>query len=361
MTGKSEWIDLGTDARTMPSERMRTEMAAFCRGPDAERDRRLTRELLDRAANLTGKPSALLLPSCTMANLIAIMCSSNRGDQLIAEADSHIAWSEGWGFAAIAGTHLHRIQGNRGRISREALAAACIDERFAHRPPTSLLCLENTHNASGGAVLSVQYTQDICDAARELNLHIHLDGARLFHAAAALHVPLDDLTGPVDSVALNLNKALGAPIGTVLCGSESFIQTARRIAAALGGRSLHKSGWVSAMGLIALEDWETRLTEDHRRARLFAEALQGVPGVQVEPGMVETNIVMADFSKAGISGAQMISRLYDRKIGAYPFRDEVLRFTFHHHISDEQVYDTVDHIAEIIAMSNMSLDKKTAD
>ncbi|MBP1995104.1 threonine aldolase family protein [Paenibacillus eucommiae] len=344
-------IDLSTDARTLPTDEMweamrRAELGWVSRGEDAS-----VNALLARIQELTGKEAAILLPSCTMANLIALMTHASRGDQVILEESSHIAWSEGWGICSIAGLLPKGVQGAKekgGRIEADDLILALEEEKFSHRPKSALLCLENTNNAYGGTVLTPAYTSDICGVARERGLAIHLDGARIFNAAAALKQPVKSLVEPVDSVAINLNKGLSAPEGALLCGSQAFVQRARVIAKALGGDSMHKAGIIAAAGVIALNNMMEQLSEDHRRARSFAEAIQGIPGVEVDMSSVQTNIVMADISASGLDGRAVLQQLEKRNVAGYLNRAQLIRFVFHRHINDEDVARAAAALAEVI-------------
>ncbi|MFD2332854.1 GntG family PLP-dependent aldolase [Cohnella sp. GCM10020058] len=344
-------IDLGTDARTEPTEAMWDAMREVELSAVPFRGQEAMRKLLDKAAELTGQSSALLLPSCTMANLIAVMVHAGRGDHVILEESSHIAWSEGWGISSIAGVHPRLVQGERGRLRLEDIEAAVGETRFTHRPRTGLLCLENSHNASGGAVLPPEYTNAVCAAMKERGIPVHLDGSRIVNAAAALDVPMRLLTERFDSVALNLNKSLCVPEGALLCGSGAFVQQASLIARSLGGGSMHKVERIAAAALVALDEIPRTLADDHRRARAFALLLQGIPGIRVDLGDVQTNIVMADLTGARLGAEEAVVRLNRLGVAAYPYQGSLIRFVFHRQIGDADVVTAAERMAQVVAGS----------
>lgn len=336
VSGLERYIDLGTDARTAPTPRMWKAMqeVALYRMPFVEGGEGPLEALLAQACEMTGQPAALLLPSCTMANLIAMMAHAERGDQVLLEERSHIAWSEGWGIASIAGLYPRLLPGPGGAIPLEAVIAVIEQSVFSHQPRTRLICLENTHNASGGAVLPLAYTQALCAEMKERGIAVHLDGARIFNAAVALNESVRQLSAPFDSVAMNLNKGLSALEGAVLCGSQPFIRKALQLAQALGGNSQHKAGIIAACGLIALDEGMAFIAGDHRRAQAFALAASRIPGVAIDAGAVQTNIVMADVSGTGLQAGEVLRRLRRRGVNAYVYNEEILRFVFHRHIDD---------------------------
>lgn len=351
MSNDGRYIDLGTDARTAPTSRMWEAMQAVALNAVPFNGHEAVEALTSRACELTGMQSALLLPSCTMANLIAVMAHADRGDQVILEESSHIAWSEGWGMASIAGIYPKLLKGSRGAIDLSDIRAAIGRSVFSHRPHTKLLCLENTHNASGGAVLPLAYTEEVCAAMKERGISVHLDGARVFNAAVALHSPVRPLTETFDSVALNLNKGISALEGALLCGSSAFIRKASRLARTLGGDSQHKADIIAAAGLIGLNEMADVIAEDHRRARLFASAAQRIAGVAIELESVRTNIVMADVSGTGLAADEVLRRLLHRGVAAYLYNEHTLRFVFHRQISDDDAKTAARRLEEAIGHS----------
>lgn len=348
MPDNDHYIDLGTDARTAPTSRMWEAMQAAALNVSPFRGHEAVEDLLSKACELTGQAAALLLPSCTMANLIATMAHADRGDQVLLEESSHIAWSEGWGMASIAGVYPKLLKGRRGAIALAEIISAVEQSVFSHRPRTKLLCLENTHNASGGAVLPLAYTAEVCAAMKARGISVHLDGARIFNAATALGLPVRQLTETFDSVAINLNKGLCAPEGALLCGSAAFIAKASQLARALGGDSQHKADMIAAAGLIGLNEMAEGIAEDHRRAYLFASTAQNIAGIGVDLEAVQTNIVMVDVSGMGLSAKEVSRRLKKRGVAGYLYNEAILRFVFHRQISDEDAVQAAHLLADAL-------------
>lgn len=318
-------------------------------GWGARGDENLT-ALIDRIKELTGMENAILLPSCTLANLVAMMTHARSGEQVIFEEQAHIYWSEEWGFSYVARLFPKLINGDKGIIPPESLKEVLNDCRFNHKPKTGLVCLENTHMGAGGIVYTPEETAGLCEVAHKQGIPVHLDGARLFNAAVALNVPASELVKSVDSVSINLNKGLGAPEGTLLCGSEKFIEKARVNAKRLGGDSMHKAGIAAAAGLVALKDENIRrLKDDHRHAREFAAGINTVKGVQVDMDTIQSNIVIAYISNSGMDSDIFLKELLKRGVSGYKKSDHALRFTFHNGISDEDVKKAVQDIHDVLS------------
>jgi threonine aldolase len=342
-------IDLRSDAVTQPTEAMWEAMRAARPHWSAGGGDPSVLALEVRAAELTGKPAALFVPTGTIANLLALMSQLERGDQVILESSSHILWSEEWALSYICGALPRPINGIGGMLDPEEVAAAIAERRFAHRPRTRLICLENTHNASGGAVLRPEQTRQVAAVAREHGVALHLDGARLCNAQVALGVSLRDLTAEVDTVALGLSKGLGAPGGALLCGPQAFVERSRVNLKRLGAHSLPNAGIQAAAGLVALDTMIPRLAEDHRRARMLAEGLADLPRVQLAAQAVRTNIVMAAIDGAGAPAVHLAEQLARRGILAITYSDTVIRFVTHCHIADEDIERAVDAVSDILA------------
>lgn len=292
-------IDLRSDTVTKPSPAMRAAMAAAEVGDDVFGDDPTVNRLERRAAELMGKEAALFVPSGTMANLIALLTHTNPGDEVILGDQSHIFQYEVGGAARIAGLVTRTIDNDaRGRLEPEAVARA-IRPATIHSPGTRLVCLENTHNRCGGAALDADYLQLIGQVARERGVALHLDGARIFNAAAALRLPALRLAEPFDSVSFCLSKGLGCPVGSLLCGSTEFIERARRFRKLLGG-GMRQAGVLAACGLYALDHNIDRLVFDHENARRLAVGLRTLgPFAVAEP---ETNIVILEVLRGSVTG-----------------------------------------------------------
>ena len=290
-------IDLGSDTATRPSDGMREAMASAAVGDEQKDEDPTTRELCDYCADLLGMEAAVLLPSGIMANLIAGLTHCGPGDEILCAADSHIVNSEGAGLAVVGGLSLSCIPAERGIFSVEQMAERVRKERL-RAPRTRLVHIEQTTNRGGGAIWPADHLVGLSDAARGLGLALHMDGARLLNAAVASGLPARIFTQNFDSVWIDLSKGLGAPVGSVLAGSKSFIESAWRWKHRLGG-AMRQSGVLAAAGLYALKNNVDRLADDHRNARTFAEEISSIPGIRVENPEVETNIVFFDVAGTG--------------------------------------------------------------
>jgi threonine aldolase len=283
-------VDLRSDTVTLPTEAMRQAMAQAQVGDDVYGEDPTINRLQDMAAGLLGKEKGLFVPSGTMGNLAAVLSHCQRGDEAILGHLSHTFLYEAGGISALGGVHSHQLPNQPdGTLALDELGDA-INPDDAHRATTRLICLENTHNRCGGVALSVEYTRQAGELAREHGLRLHLDGARTFNAAAALGVPARLLAEPADSVTFCLSKGLSAPVGSVLCGSAEFIARAHRIRKQLGG-GMRQAGVLAAAGIVALETMIDRLAEDHARARRLAQGLAGIAGLRLDPGSPHTNMI----------------------------------------------------------------------
>ncbi|NMC70613.1 MAG: low-specificity L-threonine aldolase [Myxococcales bacterium] len=318
-----ERIDLRSDTVTLPSPAMREAMARAAVGDDVWNEDPTVAELEALAAELTGKPAGLFVPSGSMANLIAQLVHAGRGDEVICGQDTHCMHDEVGAGAALAGVQYAWIPGD-GRFTAEQVAER-IRPRTFHTPGTALVWIENTHNRGGGTIFPPDEVSRIAALCRARGLPLHLDGARIFHAAVARGVPVRELTRPFDSLSFCLSKALGAPAGSVLCGSREFRTAAHRFRKMLGG-GMRQVGILAAAGLYALRHNVDRIAEDHANARRLATALAAVPGLAVDPARVETNIVMA-----GVPGAagKLVERLAERGVLAWAPDDRRIRFVTH--------------------------------
>lgn len=298
-------IDLSSDTATKPSDGMRRAMAMAEVGDEQRREDATTNELQERVAEMLGKESALFLPSATMSNLIALKTHLKPGDEFIATDNAHIVVWEGGGYAAVAGAAVNALHTERGVFTgKQVLDAIRPDD--PHYARTRLVCAENTHNAGGGTVWTQAELADVSDAARANDLAMHLDGARLMNAAAALGRPPREITQHFDSVTLCLSKGLGCPVGAVLSGSKDFIEAAWRPKHLLGG-AMRQSGVLAAAGLYALEHNLKRLPEDHANARRLAAGLAEMPNVSVDVSRVQSNLVF--FTVDGLTGPEARERM----------------------------------------------------
>ncbi len=302
-------IDLRSDTVTKPTPQMRAAMAAAEVDDDVLGHDPTVEKLEKATASILGMEAALFMPSGTMTNQVAIRAHTEPGDEVVAEAESHVYYYEGGAPAAISGVMFRLIAGDRGIFTAEQLAKA-VRPRDVHFPRPRLVCLENTHNRGGGSVWPIEAVAAVADKARQLGLRMHLDGARLWNASAASGVPESRYAGYFDSVSVCFSKGLGAPVGSALAGGAEFIERARRFRKMFGG-GMRQAGIIAAGALYALENNRARLAEDHANAKALAAALSGVPGLKVDPRAVQTNLVYfgvpvpadqaeADLAKAGV-------------------------------------------------------------
>jgi threonine aldolase len=284
-------IDLRSDTITTPTEEMREAMYKAEVGDDVFGEDPTVNRLEEMAAGKLGKQASLFTPSGTMSNLIAVLAQTRHGDEVILGSEAHILWNEVGGAAALGGVVLRAVANREDGTMDQAEVQAAVRAVNIHYPPTTLVCLENTHNRCGGAVLSPDYTAAIGRLAHDRGCWLHLDGARIFNAAVALGVPAAGLARLADSVSFCISKGLSAPVGSLLCGDKDFISRARKVRKMLGG-GMRQAGILAAAGIVALEKMIDRLAEDHANARRLARGLVDIKGMDVEPGKVQTNIVM---------------------------------------------------------------------
>ena len=280
----------------MPSPEMRQAMATAPLGDDVFGDDPTANRLMEVAAKRMGKQAATFVPSGTMGNLIGIAVNAQRGEELIADADSHAFYYETAGAAAVCGVQIRPIATEAGVMSPQQVAQAVRPRDDPHQPITAAITFENTHNRHGGIVWPLEALRAASDAAHEQGLRVHLDGARIFNAAVALGVDASDIADCADTVTFCLSKGLACPVGSVFCGSEEDVEEARRWRKRLGG-GMRQVGVLAAAGLIALEKMVDRLAQDHANARTLAEGLAELPGVRCDLGRVQTNLIYFELEK----------------------------------------------------------------
>ena len=272
-------IDLRSDTVTLPTQAMRDVMAVAPVGDDVYGEDPSVRQLEERMAVALGKEAGLFIASGTMGNLVALLAHAGRGDEVILGDLSHTFLYEGGGISALGSIHPHQLPNRAdGTLDVERIRLALRNPDDPHAPPTRMIVLENTHNRCGGIALTADYCNQVAALASEYGLIMHLDGARLFNAAVALNCPITDLTKPFDSVTVCLSKGLGAPVGSVLCGSKSFIHRAHRMRKLVGG-GMRQAGILAAAGLYAMEHHIERLADDHANALLLARGIAEIDGL----------------------------------------------------------------------------------
>lgn len=329
-------VDLRSDTVTRPTAEMRQAMATARVGDDVYDEDPTVRTLQERAAEIFEREAALFVPSGTMGNQIAVKLHTTPGQEVITEANSHIFNYELAMIAAFSGCLARPVQGRGGHLGWKDVEAF-LSPAVYYRAPTGLITLENTHNFGGGSVLRPVEIQEICRNAHQIGLPVHLDGARIFNAAAALQTGVAQLTRGCDSVMFCLSKGLSAPVGSLLVGTRDFITEARRIRKMLGG-GMRQVGILAAAGLIALEKMPDRLPVDHENARFLAESIAEFKGLQVNPESVETNIVLV-----GLPGdsQRFLKRLHAQGVLAGPASPRQIRFVTHKDVSRRDVETAV--------------------
>jgi threonine aldolase len=318
-------IDLRSDTVTRPSAGMRAAMAAAEVGDDVLGDDPTVIRLQERAAELLGQEAALFVPSGTMANQVALKVHCEPGDDVLACDGAHLMWYESGAAGAIAGVQIRSI-GRAGRFSAGDVAAA-YQAGGPTQPATQLVCVENTHNRSGGVVWPRRGIDDVVATARKLEMRLHLDGARLMNAAVALGEAPDALARGFDTVSMCFSKGLGAPVGSVLAGSRVLVARALRFRRMLGG-GMRQAGVLAAAALWALDHNIVRLAEDHANARWLAERLASVPGLVVDAAP-PSNIVMVDLASGLPAAKEIVARLAARGVLCLPFGERRLRLVTH--------------------------------
>lgn len=337
-------IDLRSDTKTRPTESMRRAMAAAAVGDEQSSEDPSVNALCDRVADLFGKEAAVFLPSGTMCNVIAAAVHCRPGDEIIADACSHLFNTEAAGSAALAGAQIRPVYGHYGRFTAADVRAAMRGPK-RNAPRSRMIAVEQTVNRGGGAVWSLAALQEIGDLARRESLALHMDGARLINAVVSSGVAASEFAGPCDSVWLDLSKGLGCPVGAVLAGSRQFIAEAWRWKHRLGG-AMRQAGVLAAAGLYALDHHVERLAEDHANAKLLAEGLRNVPGITLDPPQPETNLVF--FDVAGLSAPELSKRLRAEGIAIGAESDTRLRAVTHLDVDSGGIADAISAIARIM-------------
>ena len=340
-------IDLRSDTLTQPTTVMREAMANAEVGDDVFEEDPTLKKLELLAAKKTGKESALFVPSGTMGNLISVLSHCQRGDEVLLGDRSHIFLHEVGGISALGGVHPRTLANNPDGTLPLPLIEQSIRHQDIHYPATRLICLENTHNFCQGSPLNPEYMDNVAVLAAKYGLKIHLDGARIFNAAVALELEVVNLTQRVDSVMFCLSKGLSAPVGSLVCGSRDFIQRARKFRKMVGG-GMRQAGHLAAAGLIALESLVERLKDDHMHAKLLAEQLASIKGIELDPSMVKTNIIYFKLNHPQIVGDNFLSQLEAKSIKILMTDPGVFRAVLHREVSREQVETVVKTIQSIL-------------
>ncbi len=327
MTGFTTMVDLRSDTVTLPTPEMLQAMTTAELGDDVYGEDPTVLRLEQLAAAKVGKEASLFVPSGTMGNGVAVLTHTGRGDEVICDRTSHVYDAEVGGLAVLSGVQARPLESVKGMLRPDHVAAA-IRPEDVHFPRTRLLCLENPHNFGGGTVASPELIAELCNVAHRGGLVVHLDAARMFNAAVALGVSAAELAAPADSVMFCLSKGLCAPVGSMLAGPAEWISEARRARKMLGG-GLRQVGVLAAAGIVALETMVERLADDHANARLLAEGLADIAGLEVDLETVQTNMVFVDVVAPGFDAPGLVACLAGRGVRVGVVGPARLRFVTH--------------------------------
>ncbi len=335
MSDSATPIDLRSDTVTRPTPAMRRAMAAAELGDDVYGEDPTVNALQEQVAELLGKEAALFTPTGTMANQIAIGAHVEPGDEVICGETAHVYMWEGGAIARLWGATPRTFPGDRGILRRADLQGAIRPDN-PHYVQTRLVCLENTHNRSGGRVYPAEHVEAVTGWAREHGLATHCDGARLMNAVVASGRSAAELSAPFDTVSICFSKGLGAPVGSALAGPRELIAKAHRLRKVLGG-GMRQAGVVAAGAIYALNHHVERLAEDHQHARILAEAIAETPGLALEFEPVETNLVWFTVDPSRASGAQVVAQLRERGVLVSALGPQELRACTHLDVNRDQI------------------------
>ena len=339
-------IDLRSDTVAMPSPEMRRAMVEAPLGDDVFGDDPTTNRLLEVAAERMGKEAATFVPSGTMGNLIGVAVNAQRGQELIADADSHVFYYETAGAAAVCGVQIRPLPTEAGVMSPAQIVAAVRPRDDPHEPISAAVTFEDTHNRHGGVAWPLDSLRAASKAAHQQGLRVHLDGARIFNAAVALGVEASDIAACADTVTFCLSKGLACPIGSILCGSEEDVGEAKRWRKRLGG-GMRQVGVLAAAGLIALDHMVDRLAEDHANARTLAEGLAEMSGVTCDLSRVQTNLVYFDLDT--MPAAEFTDECTRRGLLSAPTAAHTMRLVTHYGITAEDVQSALRICDEVLS------------
>lgn len=341
--------DFRSDTVTRPTPRMLEAMLHAKVGDDVLGDDPTVQALERRCADLFGHEAALFMASGTMANQCAVAAHIEPGEEVIVDSRSHVFQFEGGGLARVAGAHVRTLEGKSGVLPLDELARA-VRQPSLHMPRTALLCLEQTHHDSGGAILPLRYLQEVRRWSLEQGIPVHLDGARLFNAQVETGVPLRDYGATADSLAVSLNKGLCCPLGSILAGSGAFIERAKRIRKWLGG-GMRQVGYIAACALVALEEVLPHLAEDNARCRRLGGVILGLPALEIAQPTIDTNILFVNVLHPKLDAPMVEAALADRGVLALAVGERRLRFVTHRDVTDADVERAAAVLQDIVARS----------
>jgi threonine aldolase len=340
-------LDFRSDTITQPTAEMREAMRTAEVGDDVFGEDPSINALEAHAAGLFGKEAALLVTSGTQGNLLAVLSQTHPGEELIAEAGTHVANAEVGGAARLGGLTLRAVIGQRGFLSPDQIAETVRPENV-HFARTTLLTIENTNNSAGGTILALDELNALARSAREHGLKVHIDGARIFNAAIGLGVEPRLLAEPADTLTFCLSKGLSAPVGSVLVGPRAVIEEARRYRKMVGG-GMRQAGVLAAAGLVALKTCVARLADDHRRARQLAEGLADLPGIAIDLSTVQSNILRFDIGGMDMTASEFADALRPHGVRVSGGGGSGVRMVTHRHIDDAAIDQTLKALAGLAA------------
>jgi threonine aldolase len=315
-------------------------------GDDVYHEDPTVNRLEELAARMVGKEAAVFVPSGTMGNQMALRVHTQPGQELIIEDRSHVVLYEMGGSGVHSGLVTRTVPTDDGLLSWD-LVKRRLRKPTDHNSGSGLVVVENTHNMAGGRVYPPEVLQEICGGAHAAGIPVHMDGARIFNAAAFLNCPVSTLTAGVDSVMFCLSKGLGAPVGSLLAGTREFVEKARLVRKLLGG-GMRQAGILAAAGIVALEKSPAGLPADHANARLLADALAAMPGVRIDPSCVETNILVFDIAETGFNTAEFSAQLRGRGVLANGIDAVRMRMVTHYDVTSEDCEQAVRAMEEIL-------------
>lgn len=340
-------IDLRSDTKTLPTPEMYEAIVNAKLGDDVAQEDPTVNELEEYSARLLGKEAGLLVTGGTQGNLISMYAQTRPGQEVICHEQAHIYHYERSGLAALCGLMPRILPGTHGAFDPENVERLYA-KKDIHRQDIALLCLENTHNLCGGTCVAATQTADIAEVAHRHGTRVHIDGARLFNAQVALDVPAAALVAPVDSVTFCFSKGLGAPVGSMICGSADFIQRAREARKLFGG-GMRQAGIIAAGALYALQHNVSRLADDHANARRIAETLAACPGITVDLTSVQTNIVYFSVNRPDLDAAKLVQKLKDEQVLCSTSYGDRIRMVTHLGISDSDTATVCQVIKELLS------------
>ncbi len=338
-------IDLRSDTVTQPTEAMLDAMQSATFGDDSRDGDATVQKLEALAAARTDKEAAAFVPSGTMSNLVSLLTHGDRGGEVLLEETSHILNAEMGGVSTIASMFYRGLPGKRGAMDLDLLREHIRPRISGIKLGTALVWMETTHNAAAGAVLPLAHMAEVCRIAHENEVPVHVDGARIFNAAAALGVSATEVAKHSDSVSFCVSKGLSAPIGSLICGTREFTERARGFRRMVGG-NMRQAGPIAAAGIVALENMVERLPEDHRTAKRLATGLHAIDASIIDPATVETNLVRASVRASGRKAAEWSAQMKQRGVLVSPCATWDLRFVTHRHIGDAEVDEAVSAFAD---------------